>query len=160
MRERLRRRAISRVVGGALVVGAIVGAGHPAVGSGPIRERLQVDFSEVDADLSDACGVEVWSRGQGTVTWSPYPEPWAHGVVLRINVNILWTLSAGGNTYQVREARVSLIRIEGDGTSIGMDAGTDLYRSGVLKVDLTTGQTMIVRGHYRDWSRICDTLTS
>jgi hypothetical protein len=154
------RRTTQPIVGAVLAVSVIVGGAYPAVGSGPSRERLAVDFSEVNTDLSDACGVEVQTRAQGSVTWSPYPEPWVRGMVLRINVNILWTLSAGENAYRVREARVSLIRIKGDGTWISMDAGSSLGGTGIVKGDFTAGQIIMARWHSRDFDRICDILTS
>lgn len=150
----------SSVVAGVLLLGAGLPASASAVA--PTADRILINYSEINQDLSDACGVTVTGAAQGTVTWYPRPEPWDRGVILRINVNILWTFSSGRNTYRAREARVSLMRVHSDGTWIGMDAGQQsLWRSGVFKVNMTTGEVILEpRGSHPNWARICDTLKS
>jgi hypothetical protein len=133
-----------RCLTGWVVSLALVGVLSPGVASGvpPTIERIPVDDTFVDADLSEACGVEVTVRAQGHIIVRTFVED-GTGVVEVRTINVGVTATADGRVFRFRDVGADVVRIEPDGTAVLSITGQVPFAfAGVLKIDLETGEAI------------------
>jgi hypothetical protein len=155
--RRQRTTGVLTVLGALLVVvlGATAAAAQP-----PEREVIQVDDTFVDQDLSDECGVQVTVHITGRVTEFTFPDG---SVVLQdlstLNLQVVFT--AGDNQLRVRDVGIDQVRVQPDGTAILSIVGqVPLGFTGVLKIDLDTGDAILEPHHFVDIEDVCAQLTA
>jgi hypothetical protein len=137
-----------RVIGwlaATMAVAAVFAAG--AAAAKPTIERFQVDESFPDDFLTEACGVPVTTTARGHVILRTFSDNGTGPVELR-TINVGLTARAGDNVYRFRDVGADLVRVEPDGTAILMITGQVPFEfSGVLKIDLATGETILEPQH-------------
>jgi hypothetical protein len=137
-----------RVIGwltATMTVAALLASG--AAAAKPTIERFDVDESFPDDFLTEACGVPVTTTARGHVILRTFPGE-GTGVVELRTINVGLTARAGDNVYRFRDVGADLVRVEPDGTAILMITGQVPFEfSGVLKIDLDTGETILEPQH-------------
>ena len=138
-----------RRMAGAVALGAVLSLGvAPSAFAGkPTIERIDIDESFDDDFLTEECGVPVTTRVHGHVIVRTF-EGRGSGVTQLTTINLAFTAMSGDNTYRFRDVGADLVRIEPDGTAILMIVGQVPFEfSGVLKIDLETGETILEPQH-------------
>ena len=123
----------------------LAGVAAPATGAAgkPVFERITVDESFVDDDLTEACGVTVTSRVQGHVTLRTF-SPEGSGVISVNSINFGITSTAGGRTFRFRDVGADVARIEPDGTIVLLISGQVPFAfAGALKIDPETEEVIL-----------------
>jgi hypothetical protein len=136
------RRRITGCVASVLV---LIGGLIPGVASGapPTIERIAVDDTFVDEELSEACGVEVTTRARGHITVRTFEED-GTGVVEVFTINVGLTATADGRVFRFRDVGADVTRIEPDGTVVLLISGQVPFEfAGVVKIDLETGEAIL-----------------
>ena len=129
------------------VTGVLLLAGlvAPSVGAGakPVFERITIDESFVDEELSEACGVPVTGTALGHVTLRTFPgEGPGLSTVNTINVGI--TLNADGRTFRLRDVGADIARVEPDGSVVLLISGqVPFFFAGALKIDPETEEVLL-----------------
>ena len=127
---------------GVLAVAGLIG---PAVGlgAGPVLERIVINETFTDDDLSEACGVPVTTTARGFVITRVFSGEGTGPAELN-TINIGLTSTAGGRTFRFRDVGADLLRIEPDGTAVLSIIGQVPFAfAGVLKINLDTGETIL-----------------
>jgi hypothetical protein len=155
MRQR-RTTGVLAVLGALLVVvlGATAAAAQP-----PEREVIAVEDEFVDVALSEECGVEVTVNLTGRVTIFTFPD----GVVLQelTTLNLEVVLTADDNQLRLRDVGIDQTRVQPDGTVILSIVGqVPVGFTGVLKINLTTGEVILETPHVVDIEEFCAQLTA
>jgi hypothetical protein len=154
MRQRV--SGLLAVLGALLVV--VLGA-TGAAAQAPEREVIPVDDQFVDEDLSEQCGVEVTATITGQVIELTFPEGKVLQSVGAVNIQVVWT--AGDNQVRTRDVGIDQIRVQPDGTAILSIVGqVPLDFTGVLKIDLDTGDAILEPHHFVDIAELCERLTA
>jgi hypothetical protein len=134
------KRGLSALLGGILVVTALVAPG--AWAGKPTIERFDVDETFPDDFLTDACGVPVTTRAQGHVIVRTFSGD-KTGPAEILTINIALTAMAGDNTYRFRDVGADHVQVKKDGTEILMIVGQVPFDfTGALKINLTTGEVI------------------
>jgi hypothetical protein len=123
----------------------LAGLAGPAAGLGakPVFERITVDETFVDDDLSEACGVAVTSSVQGHVTLRTF-SPEGSGVISVNSINLGVTSTAGGRTFRFRDVGADVTRVEPDGTIVLLISGQVPFAfAGALKIDPDTEEVLL-----------------
>jgi hypothetical protein len=154
--RRRRTSGLLAVLGALLVVvlGATAAAAHA-----PEKEVIQVDDTFEDEFLSEACGVEVTTRVTGSITVFTFPD----GEVLQelTTLNLAIVATAGDNQARFRDVGIDQVRVAPDGTVILSIVGQVPFGfTGVLKIDLDTGEAILEPHHIVDTTRVCERLTA
>lgn len=151
-------RTASLVIGLALVSVALGTATAWAVP--PERETITFSDTFDDEFLSDACGVDVTTTLNGRITFLVFPDrPVGVQDITSVHVDLL--ASAGDNRVRFKDVGVDLVRISPDGTLTLMVVGQIPFDfTGVLKVNLTTGEVILEPRHTVDTTRACRLLTN
>jgi hypothetical protein len=153
---RRRRTSGMLVVLGALLV--VLGA-TAAAAQAPEKEVIQVDDTFEDEFLSEACGVEVTTTITGRVTVFTFPD----GTVLQelTTLNLAIVATAGDNQARFRDVGIDQVRVQPDGTVILSIVGQVPFGfTGVMKIDLDTGEVILEPHHIVDTTRVCELLTA
>jgi hypothetical protein len=154
--RRRRTSGVLAVLGGLLVV--VLGA-TAAAAQAPEKEVIQVDDEFVDVFLSEECGVEVTTRVTGSITVFTFPD----GTVLQelTTLNLAIVATAGDNQARFRDVGIDQVRVAPDGTVILSIVGQVPFGfTGVLKIDLDTGEAILEPHHIVDTTRVCERLTA
>jgi hypothetical protein len=106
--------------------------------------------------LSDACGVEVTIKVDGSITNLNFPKRPVGPQDLEM-VKLAVVATAGDNQVRFQEVAIGQTRVEPDGTVIVSLAGHKLEFTG-LEIRLDTGET-IKEPHFSDPTPICKRLT-
>jgi hypothetical protein len=153
-----RTRGISIWLAGLLVVAALAAPG--AFAGKPTMERVDIDETFADDFLTAECGVPVTSHVQGHITFRTF-EGGGTGPADLTTISIGITATAGDNTYRFRDVGADLVRIEPDGTAILMIIGQVPFEfTGVLKIDLETGEAILEPQHEGNVEEACAALTA
>jgi hypothetical protein len=155
---RRRRTAWSLAILGALLA---VGLGATAAAAqAPVKETITIDETVVDEFLSEACGVEVTTTATGQVTFFTFPDrPVGPQDLTTINVALVAT--AGDNQIRFRDVGIDLVRVQPDGTVILSIVGQVPFEfTGVMKINLDTGEVILEPHHTLDTTRACELLTA
>ena len=138
---------------------AVVAAG-PAVAAPPVIERVQVEDSFHDEFLTEQCGVDVTTAVSGWITTITASGQDPRLIQVR-TLNLGLTATAGDNTFRFRDVGADMLRIEPDGTLVLSIIGQVPFEfTGVLKIDLDTGEAILEPHHFLDAARACAALTA
>jgi hypothetical protein len=154
--RRQRTTGVLAVLGALLVVvlGATAAAAQP-----PEKEVIQVDDTFVDEALSEECGVEVTVHITGRVTEFTFPDGKVLLDLTALNLRVVFT--AGDNQLRVRDVGIDQVRVQPDGTAILSIVGqVPLGFTGVLKINLDTGDAILEPHHFVDIEEVCAQLTA
>jgi hypothetical protein len=155
---RRRTSGVLAVLGALLVM--VFGA-TAAAAQAPEREVISVEDEFVDEDLAEECGVdEVNVTVTGRVTLFTFPdEEKVLQDLTTINLAIVWT--AGDNEVRVRDVGIDQVRVQPDGTVILSIVGQVLFQfTGVLKINLDTGDAILEPHHFFDIEDVCAQLAA
>jgi hypothetical protein len=124
-------------------------------------ETETITFSDTFEDefLTDACGVDVTTSVNGRITFFTFPDqPVGPQDITSVHVNL--AASAGDNTVRFKDVGVDVVRVQPDGTAVLMVVGQVPFDfTGVLMIDLTTGEVILEPHHAVDTTRACHLLT-
>jgi hypothetical protein len=135
------RRLITWVVSLLVAVG-VMGPGV-ASAAAPTFERITIDETFVDEELSEACGVLVTVTVRGQITFRTFPDE-GTGLVALNTLNIGGIATADGRTFRFRDVGGDLVRIEPDGTALLYVIGQVPFEfAGVLIIDLETDEVIL-----------------
>lgn len=144
----------------ALVATTALATAAPALAQEPVIDRVQVDDTFPDEFLTEVCGVPVTTTVHGRITTISFPGEGTGSTELR-TVNISFTATAGDNSIKFRDVGADLVRIEPDGTAVLSIIGQLPFDfTGVLKIDLETGEAILEPQHFRDVADACAVLTA
>jgi hypothetical protein len=135
------------------LMGTAMAAGKPSTET--------VTFSDTfeDAFLTDACGVDVTTSVDGRITFFSFAnQPIGPQDITSVHVNFVAT--AGDNAVRFKDVGIDMVRVEPDGTLVLMIVGQLPFEfTGVLMIDLTTGEAILEPHHFVDTTRACHLLT-
>jgi hypothetical protein len=155
--RRRRTSALLAILGALLVV--VLGA-SAAAAQAPVKETITIFDTFESSLLSEACGVEVTITITGSVTVFIFPDQ-PVGPQELDTANIAVVATADDNQATVREVGISQVRVEPDGTATLSIVGQDAFLfTGILKINLTTGEVILESPHVADITRICELLTA
>jgi hypothetical protein len=145
----------------ALIVTTAVATAVPALAQEPpVIERIQVEETFPDDFLTEECGVPVTTTVRGAFTTISFPGEGTGSTELR-TVNLGFTATAGDNTVRFRDVGADLLRVEPDGTAVLSIIGQIPFDfTGVLKIDLETGEVILEPQHFGDVADVCAALTA
>jgi hypothetical protein len=154
---RLHRSVVSFMSLVALLVVALAGTAA-AVGP-PEMETITISDTFEDEFLTDECGVDVTTSVDGFITFLTFPDqPVGPQDLTSFHVNLVAT--AGDNSVQFRDVGIDLVLVEPDGTAILRIIGQVPFEfTGVLTIDLATGEVILEPPHVLDTTRVCRLLT-
>jgi hypothetical protein len=152
-----RRRVVA--VLGLLAMVLFTLAEAAAAGGKPVKETIAISETFEDEFLSEACGVDVTTSIEGQVTFFTFPDrPVGPQELTSFHLSLVAT--AGDNSAMFRDVGIDLVRVEPDGTVVLMVVGQVPFDfTGVLKVNLETGEVILEPHHELDTTRVCDRLT-
>ena len=148
----------------AIVLGLAVGLAltltdAAAAGGKPLMETITFSETFEDDFLSDACGVDVTTSVDGRVTFFSFPDR-PVGPQDMTSVHVDFVATAGDNAVRFKDVGIDLVRVEPDGTVVLMIVGQVPFDfTGVLMIDLTTGEAILGPHHFVDTTRACHLLT-
>jgi hypothetical protein len=154
--RRQRTTGVLAVLGALLVV--VLGA-TAAAAEAPVKEVFQIDETFEDEFLTEECGVPVTTTVTGRVTLFSFPD----GTVLQdlTTLNISFVATAGDNQARFRDVGGDQVRVQPDGTLILSIIGQVPFDfTGVLKINLDTGEVILEPHHDVDTTRVCERLTA
>jgi hypothetical protein len=134
-------RRVTVCLTGLLLLAALAA---PAAGLGakPVLERITVDETFVDEELSEACGVPVTGTARGHVILRTFPGE-GPGLATVNTINIGITLSSGDRTFRLRDVGADVSRVLSDGTVVLQISGQVPFAfAGVLKINPETGEVL------------------
>jgi hypothetical protein len=142
---------------GALLALALGSA--PAAAAAPERQTVTISFTLHDDLLTEACGVDVTTTISGFTTFFVFPDrPVGLQDIGSVHINYLAV--AGDNQVLFKNAGIDLTRVEPDGTIILMATGqAGVLFTGVMKINLTTGEVILEPQRTDDTTRVCRLLT-
>ena len=134
-------RRVTVCLAGVLLLAGLAGPAA-GVGAAPTFERITVDDTFFDADLSAACGVPVTGRATGHVTLRTFG---AGSTVISVNsINIGVVETAGDRTFRFRDVGADVTRIEPDGTVVLLITGQVPFAfAGALMIDPDTEEVIL-----------------
>ena len=153
--RRQRTTGVLAVLGALLVV--VLGA-TAAAAQAPVKEVIQVNETFADEFLTEECGVPVTTTATGRVTVFTF-----NGTVLQemTTLNISLVATAGDNQARFRDVGIDQVRVQPDGTLILSIVGQVPFEfTGVLKLNLETGEAILEPHHEVDTTRVCERLTA
>jgi hypothetical protein len=154
--SRRRTHALAVVVGTVLAL-ALAPAAAPAVAP----EQETITFSETFEDefLTEACGVEVTTTVNGRLTFFTFADQ-PIGPQNLTSVHVDFVATAGDNQVRFKDVGVDLLRVKPDGTVTLMIVGQVPFQfTGVLTINVTTGEVILEPHHTVDTTRACRLLT-
>ena len=122
----------------------LAGLAGPAAGLGaaPTFERITVDDSFFDADLSAACGVPVTGRATGHVTLRTFGEGSTLVAVNSINIGVVET--SGDRTFRFRDVGADVATVDADGTvTLRVTGQVPFAFAGALIINPDTGEVIL-----------------
>jgi hypothetical protein len=125
-----------------------------------MKETIPISDTFQSSILSPACGVEVTITISGSLRVLTFPDRPVGPQDLTI-ANIDWVATAGKNKVRFRNVSVERVQVEPDGTTIVSVAGhRPVEFTGVMKINLDTGEVVHEPQHFADIERLCELLTA
>jgi hypothetical protein len=150
------RRRLAVSVAGLLAVGALVAPG--ALAAKPTFERIAVDETFPDEFLTEECGFPVETTAFGHITMRTF-DTGDKGVTEVVSVNVGLTATANGREFRFRDVGSDVERITPEGEVILSVTGQLPFQyTGTLKVNVTTGETLVEPRHVTDTDEACAVL--
>jgi hypothetical protein len=132
----------------------------PATAAPPQIDREVVDDVFDDDFLTDECGVPVETRVTGRIANRSFDDS-GTGVVNVFTINLTFTATSGDNTVRFKDVGGDVLKVLPDGTLVLAVIGQIPFDfTGVLKVNLTTGDVIHEPQHVTDTTKVCATLTA
>ena len=130
-----------------------------AAGGKPEMETITFSDTFDDDELSDECGVDVTTSVDGRLTFFTFPDR-PVGPQDLTSVHFNFTATAGDNVVRINDVGIDVVRVQPDGTAILMIVGQVPFDfTGVLVIDLGTGEAILEPHHVLDTTRVCHLLT-
>ena len=154
--RRHRTRGLLTVLGALLVVA--LGA-TAAAAQAPVKETITFSDTFPDEFLTQECGVEVTTTANGRITFFTFPDrPVGPQDLTSVHVDIVAT--AGDNQARFKDVGIDKVQVKPDGTVILSIVGQVPFAfTGVLKINLDTGEVIHEAHHVVDTTRVCRLLT-
>jgi hypothetical protein len=135
-------------------------AGTAAAIGPPEMETETFSDTFEDEFLTDACGVDVTTSVEARFTFFTFPNQLVGPEdITSVHVNLVAT--AGDNAVRFNDVGVDVVRMEPDGTVVLMVVGQVPFTfTGVLMVNLDTGEAILEPHHSVDTTRVCQLLTT
>jgi hypothetical protein len=155
----MRRHRTSGVLAilGALLVVAL--GATAAAAQAPVKETITFSDTFPDEFLTEACGVAVTTTATGRLTFFTFPDrPVGPQSLTSVHVDIVAT--AGDNQARFKDVGIDKVQVKPDGTVILSIVGQVPFEfTGVLKINLDTGEVIHEAHHIVDTTRVCRLLT-
>jgi hypothetical protein len=130
-----------------------------AAGGKPEMETITFSDTFDDDELSDECGVDVTTSIDARITFFTFPDR-PVGPQDLTSVHFNFTATAGDNVVRINDVGIDVVRVQPDGTAILMIVGQVPFDfTGVLVIDLGTGEAILEPHHVLDTTRVCHLLT-
>jgi hypothetical protein len=114
-----------------------------ATGAAPTMERINVDETFVDDDLTEACGVPVTTTALGHVIVRTFSGE-GTGIAQVNNISVGLTATAGDRTFRFRDVGADVVQIKPDGTLVLLITGQVPFAfAGVLKINPETEEVIL-----------------
>jgi hypothetical protein len=154
--RRRRTRGLLAVLGASLVVA--LGA-TAAAAQAPVKETITFSDTFQDEFLTQECGVAVTTTANGRITFFTFPDrPVGPQDLTSVHVDIVAT--AGDNQARFKDVGIDKVQVKPDGTVILSIVGQVPFEfTGVLKINLDTGEVIHEAHHIVDTTRVCRLLT-
>lgn len=131
----------------ALVAASVMSGGAVSHAAGPTFERIVVDESGPDPDLSAYCGFAVTFTYKGSIILRTFSDR-STGLVELKTLNAVLTLSANGKSYSSRDVGADVLTVSADGTVIITVVGQIPFGfTGAIKVNLVTDEVIVEPHH-------------
>ena len=142
---------------GALV--AVVLGATAAAAQAPVKETITFSDTFPDEFLTEACGVEVTTTATGRLTFFTFPDrPVGPQNLTSVHVDIVAT--AGDNQARFKDVGIDKVQVKPDGTVILSIVGQVPFEfTGVMKINLDTGEVIHEAHHIVDTTGVCRLLT-
>jgi hypothetical protein len=125
-----------------------------------MKETITISDTFQSPILTPACGVEVTITITGTLRILTFPNRPVGPQDLAI-ANIKWVATAGNNQVPFRNVSIRQVRVGPDGTAILSTAGHQPVEfTGVMKINIDTGEVILEPQHFADIPRLCELLTA
>ena len=125
-----------------------------------MKERFTISDEFTSSILSPACGVEVTITITGSVMVLTFPLRPVGPQNLQVG-NIDWVATAGDNQVRFRNIHIERVMVEPDGTvSVTIAGHQPVEFTGVMRIDLDTGEIIQEPQHTADIQRLCALLTA
>jgi hypothetical protein len=106
-------------------------------------ERINVDETFVDDDLTEACGVPVTTTALGHVIVRTFSGE-GTGIAQVNNISVGLTATAGDRTFRFRDVGADVVQIKPDGTLVLLITGQVPFAfAGVLKINPETEEVIL-----------------
>ena len=144
----------------ALILVVVAGALAPsASAAAPTIERIEIDDTFVDEVLTVECGFPVTFHAQGFIIVRTFSGE-RTGPAELTTLNVTVTATSDGNSVTVKDVGGDLARVKPDGTAVLSIFGQVPFEfAGALKIDLETGEAILLPQHIVDIEEVCATLT-
>jgi hypothetical protein len=154
--RRHRTRGLLAVLGALLVVA--LGA-TAAAAQAPVKETTTFSDTFPDEFLTQECGVAVTTTATGRITFFTFPDrPVGPQDLTSVHVGIVAT--AGDNQARFKDVGIDKVQVKPDGTVILSIVGQVPFAfTGVMKINLDTGEVIHEAHHIVDTTRVCRLLT-
>jgi hypothetical protein len=154
--RRHRTRGSLAVLGALLVVA--LGA-TAAAAQAPVKETITFSDTFPDEFLTQECGVAVTTTATGRLTFFTFPDrPVGPQDLTSVHVDIVAT--AGDNQARFKDVGIDKVQVKPDGTVILSTVGQVPFEfTGVMKINLDTGEVIHEAHHIVDTTRVCRLLT-
>jgi hypothetical protein len=155
MRHRL---AVASLVGLSAVLIVALAPAAGAVGK-PVMETITFAETFDDEELTDTCGVDVTTTLSGRVTFFEFLDQ-PVGPQDLTSVHVHFVAMSDDGAVRFKDVGIDVVRIQPDGTLILMVVGQVPFEfTGLLKINLTTGEVIHEPVHIVDTTRVCRLLT-
>lgn len=143
-----------------LAAAALCATGYAAK---PAMDRVDVDETVPDEFLTAACGFPVTTTFVGHLIFRVF-DAGDKGLMELTTLDVRGTSSANGNTVRIHDVGADQVRVAPDGTVILSIIGQIPFGpgfTGVLKIDLTTGEVIHEPHHFtEDVAGVCAALAA
>lgn len=130
-----------------LVAASVMAGSGVSHAGGPTIERIPINESGTDPQLTAYCGFDVTYTYKGSMMLRTFSDR-ASGLVELTNLNAVATVSANGKSFSGRDVGADIVRVAADGSVIIAVVGRIPFSfTGALKYDPETGEVFLEPHH-------------